>query len=630
MKCPRGCYAYLQAFAITVATILGTGILALPVELYSSGLLPFIFIFIICLCMQISVVYLMVELLQHSHVALIAEKLGETTLNVFGDLRSENNYQKNNNIIINKNNKSNNDTDVDKPDLHRIGRLFLTNVWLARTFDFAVILHFVAVLISYALAGPQAYADLLQIEDYHVLIVPYTLIYTLFILLSGDYIKPIISILTILKMLALICVLFAVSVVADLINIESKNDFSAALEPFLMGTFALGGVVNLMPVMYEKLPFIFDNGNVFTTQQKIFAKQENKKLIQGFRISITLGVLACFLLNILWCLFVLQIVPQTNDYNIAVNNNNNNNNENQKYNNYTLENCYHNGEISTIPVVHIIETYFPAYRWTIFFIDGFVIVSITVSFLTLGKGLKHVLDGISFKFITEKDANESENNNISADISSINNNEKQPFFNRLLSVKIILYIIGFGIILIMALLNPQGFLTMLSVFGSFALNIECGVFVSLMAQEIKSNDKFVNNFIPLKISNNIAMNLIKFAKYTFSFAILYDWFTCGIRFGIDPILWYIIASIVFCIFLFTLYFRKKAFKKFLGDKDENYKVLNDENDNISNNNNNNNKIHSDVNDNVILDSSVENRSRNTYSAPTITNSSDSELEDVPI
>ena len=108
MKCPRGCYAYLQAFAITVATILGTGILALPIELYSSGLLPFIFIFIICLCMQISVVYLMVELLQHSHVVLIAEKLGETTLNVFGDLRSENNYQKNNNIIINKNNKSSN------------------------------------------------------------------------------------------------------------------------------------------------------------------------------------------------------------------------------------------------------------------------------------------------------------------------------------------------------------------------------------------------------------------------------------------------------------------------------------------------------------------------------------------
>ena len=135
-----------------------------------------------------------------------------------------------------------------KPDLHRIGRLFIPNLWLARTFDVAVILHFVAVLISYALAGPQAYADLLQIEDYRVLIIPYSILYTLFILLSGDLIKPLISILTVFKMLALVCVLVAVNVVANLINVESENHFGSALEPFLMGTFALGGVVNLMPV----------------------------------------------------------------------------------------------------------------------------------------------------------------------------------------------------------------------------------------------------------------------------------------------------------------------------------------------------------------------------------------------
>ena len=54
--------------------------------------------------------------------------------------------------------------------------------------------------------------------------------------------------LTVLKMLALVCVLVAVNVVANLINVESKNNFGSALEPFLMGTFALGGVVNLMPV----------------------------------------------------------------------------------------------------------------------------------------------------------------------------------------------------------------------------------------------------------------------------------------------------------------------------------------------------------------------------------------------
>ena len=126
--------------------------------------------------------------------------------------------------------------------------VFISNVKMARAFDFAVILHFIAVLISYALAGPQAYADLLGVEDYRVLIIPFTLIYTLCILLGGETIKPVISVLTVLKMIALVCVLFAVSVVAELVKINPKNDFTASLEPFLMGTFALGGVVNLMPV----------------------------------------------------------------------------------------------------------------------------------------------------------------------------------------------------------------------------------------------------------------------------------------------------------------------------------------------------------------------------------------------
>ena len=47
-----------------------------------------------------------------------------------------------------------------------------------------------------------------------------------------------------------------------------------------------------------------------TAQQKLFAKEENQKLIYRFRSSVTLGVLACFLLNIFWCFYVLQIVPQ--------------------------------------------------------------------------------------------------------------------------------------------------------------------------------------------------------------------------------------------------------------------------------------------------------------------------------
>eukprot|EP00943_MAST-04B_sp_MAST-4B-sp1_P008610 g8610.t1 len=331
--------------------------------------------------------------------------------------------------------------------------------------------------------------------------------------------------------------------------------------------------------MYEKLPFVFDNGDVFTSQQKMFAKDENKKLIKRFRVSVAFGVITCFLLNILWCLFVLQIVPQTNKNIPLVKDGTNNNNNHQKYN-YTLETCYRNGEISTIPVVHIIETYFPAYTWTIFFIDGFVIISITVSFLTLGKGFKHVLDGISFKLVADQDGIQSETNRTT---SSQNNNNMMNIqcLSRFVNTKIILYTLGFGLILIMALLNPQGFLTMLSVFGSFALNLECGVFISLMANEVRSKSEFSNVYIPLKLSNRLSTILIKFAKYTFLFALVYDWVTCGLRFGIDPQIWYIIASIIFSIFLFVLY-RNGIFKQMFCDNDENYEVLNDENDNGEN------------------------------------------------
>ena len=64
------------------------------------------------------------------------------------------------------------------------------------------------------------------------------------------------------------------------------------------------------------------------------------------------------------------------------------------------------------------------------------------------------------------------------------------------STKIVLYLSGFGVIIISALLNPSGFLSILSVFGSFALNVECGIFVSLMAEELPcANTHFNGKFM---------------------------------------------------------------------------------------------------------------------------------------
>ena len=75
---PRETFALVNAAAVAVATILGTGILALPVKLAHSGMAPFSVMFLLCLLMQLATVILMVELLQRTHIELdpAAEKAG--------------------------------------------------------------------------------------------------------------------------------------------------------------------------------------------------------------------------------------------------------------------------------------------------------------------------------------------------------------------------------------------------------------------------------------------------------------------------------------------------------------------------------------------------------------------------
>ena len=67
---PSETFALINATFVAVATILGTGILALPVKLSHSGMGPFVFTFTLCLGMQLCTVVLMVELLQRTHAQI--------------------------------------------------------------------------------------------------------------------------------------------------------------------------------------------------------------------------------------------------------------------------------------------------------------------------------------------------------------------------------------------------------------------------------------------------------------------------------------------------------------------------------------------------------------------------------
>jgi hypothetical protein len=46
-----------------------------------------------------------------------------------------------------------------------------------------------------------------------------------------------------------------------------------------------------------------------------------------------------------------------------------------------------------VPLVNIIYERHPSFAWIATTVDLFIMTSITVSFITVGAGLKHVLDG---------------------------------------------------------------------------------------------------------------------------------------------------------------------------------------------------------------------------------------------
>ena len=564
---PRGGVELLGAFFVTIATILGTGILALPVELSLSGFWPFVLVFLVSLLMQLAVVFLTVELMQRAHVTVCKgpavdqeKRLQSDGVGINGGLLTGNGTTKGFETIAletppTDTTNTNSDNmfytlqfdsfnEEDTPDLHRMGKLFLSSKWLQRGFDLSVVCHFAAVLVSYNLAGPQAYADLFQMHDYKPLIVPFNVLYACVVVFGGKFIRPVISFLTFLKVVALVLVLVAVSVVSSLTHVGSSDDWSHTMEPFLMGTFALGGVVNLMPVMYQKLPFL--GGTGLTDQQKVYARSENRKLVHRFRGAVASGVFMCFFLNLIWCYIVLKVVPQrANSLNVppAI-----------KKLGLSLERSRELGEISTVPIVQVIHQSFPEYQWTIFFVDMFVIISITVSFLTLGSGLKNFLDGFAFSFWPKSRTGVDENGTETSAVPDTKSSRKW----KLRAWQYVLYLLGFGLILTVAMLNPDGFVVFLSVFGSFALNIECGLFVALMVRAVRQEAVFRDQFIPVKLSEKSLGVLEWFSTISFSIAVLYDWLTAGHAFGIEGPLWYAVAVPALVILLLWMFRAKMA------------------------------------------------------------------------
>ncbi|XP_071011232.1 uncharacterized protein [Oncorhynchus clarkii lewisi] len=511
---------YLQCYFMSIATILGTGILGLPVTIAHAGLVPFLVSFIIGFFVQALLIYLFVDLLQRCQVVQIESlKTTETERILMQDVGLEEP------VLTNTEEEEEEVEDGEEadtgllqqdaarqtleeklqPNLHVLGLLFLSKP-MSHAFNFILLFQFVSIGISYVLAGSEAYAALLHVS--HIYVIPgFTWTLSLGILLAQMVIQPITSLLTLLKGIMLIITVAVTFALGSEVQQETTNDFSQIGKPFLMGTVALGGIVNVMPLLFSEI-------------------SHNKTQIMWFRRVILGGLATCTVLNILWCWAVLEIVPQMSVQRVmeegVVNTTSGVVSESSPtaytmvYSNISLEECVQSekaGEIATIPLTKIISLKYRHYSWVAELIQIFIAISITVSFLVMGSAMKHTIDGL---------VNSHWNTKLEW-MSKVWERTLPQSFHRCSSRGLangLISLLAFGIIFIVSLCDPRGFVVMLDKVVSFSLNTEVGLFIFVMLRASRS-EGFQHLTVPLPVGQRVFQLHWTLPIY-FLFAVAYD------------------------------------------------------------------------------------------------------------
>ncbi|KAK6478578.1 hypothetical protein HHUSO_G20921 [Huso huso] len=506
-------FIYLQCYFVSVASILGTGILGLPVTIAHSGLQPFLVSFVIGFLMQALLIYLFIDLLQRCRVAqletlklsgtesILMQYVGDRD-SVLNTAEEEEETEDADRGLLSKNNRENPEEEC-VPNLHILGVLFLSK-YMSYAFNLLLVFQFISIGISYVLAGSESYAELLHIS--YVYVIPFfTWILALGILLAQVVIQPVTSLLTLLKGILLMVTVAVTFVVGSEVKQEISNDFSYVGKPFLMGTVALGGVVNVMPFLFSEI-------------------SHNKSQIMWFRRAIIGGLTTCAVLNILWCWAVLKIVPQMTVRKVLEDEISNNSMTFSQvtvpvytfiYSNISLEESEKLGEIATIPLTKIIIEQHHQFAWVAWFTEIFIAISITVSFLVLGSTIKHTFEGWVNSLWSGKLTELSENCEKSL-----------PQLQKCCTLKSVVHgctcLVAFGIIFIVAESDPKGFVVMLDKVASFTLNLEAGLFMFLMLRKSRS-EPFIHFSVPLPVSERL-FTLHWVLPVYFLFAVGYDIF----------------------------------------------------------------------------------------------------------
>ncbi|XP_035692225.1 uncharacterized protein LOC118426809 isoform X2 [Branchiostoma floridae] len=532
---------YIQCYFVTIATILGTGILGLPVTLSHSGLYPFLVSFLIGFLVQCLLVYFFVEILQRAYAAqeqiskwggcfwtekdpllsksskihplhVVARVKGATLshehipLQEEEDEADEKEITETDGMLVAGHVILLDQSAVRPPNLHLLGTLFLP-CGTRQMFDIVVFLNFISILISYALAGSEAYAQMFGVPHFYV-IPGFVWILTFAIVFTQTLMQPVISLFTLVKGSLLIATVVVTFFVGAEVSLAIKDDFNYIGAPFLMGTVALGGVVNVMPMLYHKISPV-------TTQ------------VKHFRGAVVAGISTCTVLNVLWCWAVLHIVPQLPCSPMSIVGNTTASPTVTPVSvvttvstsapvspacahNLSLERSAENGEIATLPLTEIIQTMHPEFSWVAILVQLFIMISITVSYLTLGSAMHHTVVGW-----VEGSWNEPGICRYAPIFEGISKCcTPKCICQSLISIFI------FAIVFTVAMLDPQGFVQILDRGTSLFINLECGIFIFLMVRNARSGN-FSTLDIPLE-TPWLLYHLHWLVALYFTFAVGYD------------------------------------------------------------------------------------------------------------
>lgn len=358
-----------QTVAITVASMLGVGILGLPVSLHAAGLPPFILLLTVSLFAQLAIIVLIVELLQRDVFTHLPNKhpipLEDTVLDTIADKPAP-------------------------PSLYSLAHNFIPLRSLRIFFNFLVYFHFILILVAYGLAGPQAYIACippLSRIPFSVCSAAFVIVAAISVYLLTPALLPALSVATLVK--GVLLVLLVVITLLRGLTIHrptlSSWAFTKLVDPLLMGSFALNGTVHLMPVTFQlctdSLPH--DRGSIRALMDRQF--------FAAYQMAIMTGVTICYILNLLWCVAVVLVVPQSTS-SMALEKGNPN--FLSVPSNMTLDAANSQGEISTVPLMQVLEATHDKTNYVVaLLVNFFIVVSITVSMVILSVGMIHYIKG---------------------------------------------------------------------------------------------------------------------------------------------------------------------------------------------------------------------------------------------